>query len=87
MKCNGFLGGSKLYYLPERKAYDKLGEPGISSIVQSTISIHSMLMLGGSGGMPLPGKLWKIYAVRLNLRAFQIQNIYIMCPYTVTSFR
>jgi len=27
------------------------------SIVQSTISIHSMLMLGGSGGMPPQKKL------------------------------
>ena len=41
-----------MYYLPESEAYDKLGEPGISSIVQSTISMHSMLMLEESGGMP-----------------------------------
>ena len=25
--------GAKLYYIPESKAYDKLREPGISSIV------------------------------------------------------
>ena len=29
MRCNVLLGGSKLYYIPESKAYDKLGEPGI----------------------------------------------------------
>ena len=41
--------GSKLYYVPESKGYDKLGKPGISSIVQSTISMHSILMLGDLG--------------------------------------
>ena len=64
----------------------KLGDPGIYSrevgpyyvtssvivcvIVRSTISMRSMLMLGGSGGMP-PQKI----SLRLNLRAFQSQNI------------
>ena len=33
--------------------------------------MHSMLMLGGSGGMPPR----KIDALRLNLRVFQSQNI------------
>ena len=39
---------------------------GLSLIVRSTISMCSMLMLGGSGGMP-PRKL---DALRLNLGAF-----------------
>ena len=31
MRCNVLLGGggAKLYYIPESKAYDKLGETGI----------------------------------------------------------
>ena len=30
MRCNvAITGGAKLYYIPESKAYDKLGEPGI----------------------------------------------------------
>ena len=41
--------GSKLYYVPESKGYDKLGKPGISAIVQSTISMHSILMVGDLG--------------------------------------
>ena len=38
-------------------------------IVWSTISMHSMLMLGGLGECP-PGKLWKTDTLRLNLRTF-----------------
>ena len=52
-------GRSKLYYLPESKAYDKLGEPGICSIVQHTISMCSMLMLGGLGAYPSQENLEK----------------------------
>ena len=29
MRCNVLLGGAKLNYILESKAYDKLGEPGI----------------------------------------------------------
>ena len=29
MRCNVLLGGAKLYYIPESKAYDKLWETGI----------------------------------------------------------
>ena len=29
MRRNVLLGGAKLYYIPESKAYDKLGETGI----------------------------------------------------------
>ena len=54
----------ELCYIPENKAYDKLGEPGICSIVQSTISMCSMLMLEESGGMP-SGKSLKKGALRL----------------------
>ena len=57
--------GSKLYYVPESKEYDKLGEPGICSNVQSTIRMHSMLLLGRSGDM-FPRKI-------LNNRCFEIE--------------
>ena len=74
MQYNGLLGGAKLYYLPQSKVYDKIGKP--SFIVQSTISVRSMLMLGRSGGMPPLGKCCKIDALSLNLREFQSQNLY-----------
>ena len=51
MRCYVLLGG-KLYYISEGKAYDKLGEPGIMLHLQSTISMHCMLMLGGLGAYP-----------------------------------
>ena len=57
MRCNGLLRGEKSYYLPQSKVYDKLGKPRIRLIVQSTISMHSMLMLGRFGGMPPPRKI------------------------------
>ena len=47
-------GGSKLYYIPESKAYDKLGEPGI----MLHCAKHNQLILGGSGAMP-PRKIMK----------------------------
>ena len=51
--CNGLLGGGvKLYYLPESKAYGKVGESGKCSIVQSTIGMCSMLMLGDLEAFP-----------------------------------
>ena len=65
-----YYWGAKLYYIPESKAYDKLREPGISSIVWSANT-------RGSWGSP--GKFWKKDALRLNLRAFQSQDIYMMC--------
>ena len=49
MRYNGLLGGGGKYYSSGSKAY---GHLKIHSIVQSTISLRSMLMLGGSGGMP-----------------------------------
>ena len=42
MRCNGILGGQSGMILLEAKAV----------IVQSTISMHSMLMLGGLGACP-----------------------------------
>ena len=50
MRCNVLLGGggAKLYYIPESKAHDKLGEPGL----MRHCAKHNAR---GSGGMP-PGK-------------------------------
>ena len=79
IRYNGLLGGAKSHYLPQSKVYDKLGKPRIHFIVQSTISMHSMLMLGRSGGMHPLGRFWKIDSLRLNLRAFHSQNTYIKC--------
>ena len=47
MRCNGLLGGE--VYRPGSKAQ---GHQKMCSIVRSTISMWSILMLGGSGGMP-----------------------------------
>ena len=82
LKCDAMdYWGEKLYYLPklyypQSKVYDKLGKLRICFIVQSTISMHSMLIVGRSGGISL-GKFRKMAVLRLNLRAFQSQNIYI----------
>ena len=57
-------GGAK-YCPPGSKAYGHLKK---GSIVRSTISMHSMQMLGGL-------KYLKIDALRLNLRPFLSQNI------------
>ena len=46
------------YYPAGSKAYGYLGHLNICSIVQSTISMHSMLMLGGFGACP-PRKFLK----------------------------
>ena len=62
MRYNGLRGGGK-YYPPGSKAY---GHLKIHSIVQSTISMCCMLMLGGLG--PCPPR--KILSLRLNLRPF-----------------
>ena len=51
MRYKGLLGVK--YYPSENKAYGYLGHLKIHSIVQSTISIHSMLMLGGRGACPI----------------------------------
>ena len=56
MRYNGLLGGGQSIILLEAKAHGYLGYLKIRSIMQSTISMRSMLMLGRSGGMPLPGK-------------------------------
>ena len=56
MRYNGLLGGGQSIILLEAKAHGYLGHLKIRSIMQSTISMRSMLMLGRSGGMPLPGK-------------------------------
>ena len=45
--------GSKLYYVPDSKVYDKLEEPGISSIVQSTMEHVQHANTRVSEGMPL----------------------------------
>ena len=83
LKCDVMdYWGAKLYYLPklyclpQSKVYDKLGKLRIRFIVQSTISMHSMLILERSGDMPV-GKFGKMDVQRLNLRPFQSQNIYI----------
>ena len=44
--------GSKLYYVPDSKVYDKLEEPGISSIVQSTMEHVQHANTRVSEGMP-----------------------------------
>ena len=77
MRCYVLLGG-KLYYISESKAYDKLGEPGIMLhfAKHNQHALHANAR--GSGGIPT-GKFWKIDARRLNLRAFQGQNIYTAC--------
>ena len=58
MRYNGFLGGGAKYYPVGSKAYGYLGHLYICSIVQSTISMRSMLMLGGLGACP-PRKILK----------------------------
>ena len=76
MRCNGLLGGQSVILLEAR--HGKLGDTGIYCIVQSTISMHSMLMLGGPVACP-PQESFEKNALRLNLRQFQSPNIYIMC--------
>ena len=41
--------GAKWYYPPGSKAYGKLGDPEIYFVVQSIISMYSMILLGGRG--------------------------------------
>ena len=44
-------------------------------IVCSTMSMQSMLMLGGSGGMPPPGKFEKLDSQILNLVGFEHKSL------------
>ena len=78
LRCNGLLDEAKLYYmyLPQRKVYDKVEVPRTCIMVQSTINIRSMLMLGDLWACP-PRKCLKNRW--LNWRAFQSQNISIKC--------
>ena len=56
-----------------RGSCQKLGGSRIESLsidsMQSTLSMCSMLLLGGLGACP-PGNVWKLDALRLHLRAF-----------------